>query len=141
MTMAEEEAARLVRAVLGKLVEVLPEGSVRTGVQDALEEADELVPPWDGGEPSEDPVPLMWVYVAPDDWVQGGDGKFYRVTKTVVRDGKVLVSILVNGKEGTYPREPGVKVPAKRGPQGMAVAVFLMAGFDVQVVNGEGASA
>lgn len=90
-------------------------------------------PPW-ADEPSTDPAPVPWDRVVEGDWVRGGDGVYYLVRANRAENGKAYVTILVKGRENTYPREPEVEVLTKRGPTGLAVDTLAAVGLDPAVL-------
>lgn len=135
-----ETAVRFVRSALRLMIERVPDGTplaqiLRDGlaqVGQAYPEAQE--PPWDT-EPDENPVERTWGDLVTGDWARGGDGAYYQVTGVRPDNGRLLVTILVRGRERTYPRTPTDRVVSKRGPFGAAVDVLAAAGLGPEVIG------
>lgn len=136
----ELEASRLLLAGLQLLQKALPAGTgaaeaTASLIQSAEADIASLEPPPWVAEPSTDPTSVPWGRVVAGDHVRGGDDRYYPVTGVRREGPKVSVSIDVNGRINTYPRQAETDVMCKRGPDGRAADLFADAGFRLDILS------
>lgn len=88
-----------------------------------------------------EPVERFWAEVCRDDMAQGGDGKFYRVTRaaagTGANAGFTVVTLDLNNGDAprTYTMRPDGAVQVIRGEEGQAADTLAGAGLGPEVIR------